>query len=213
MSRLTVEPDHLVVAALTLAAGCDWVETNLGVRPQPGGKHVPMGTHNALLGLGPRFYVEVIAVDPDGATPSRPRWFDLDEPRMKAALAEGPHLAHWVARTNDIDAAVARLPGLGTITSMARGDFSWRITIPDDGHRPGRGLVPTLIQWSDARHPSDRLPDAGLRLAAIAGEHALPETIRAEIAALGLADTMKVTYAKSPRLAAMIRTPRGTAIL
>ena len=70
-----------------------------------------MGTHNALLGLGPRFYLEVIAVDPDGATPSRPRWFDLDEPRMKAALAEGPHLATGSRARDDIDAAVARLSG------------------------------------------------------------------------------------------------------
>ena len=140
-----------------------------------------MGTHNALLSLGPRFYLEVIAVDPEGAKPARPRWFDLDEPRMKAALAEGPQLVHWVARTNDIDAAVARVPDLGTVTPMARGDFTWRITIPDDGHRPGRGLVPTLIQWPDARHPTDRLPDHGLRVAAIAGEHPEPAVVRAEL--------------------------------
>ena len=107
-----------------------------------------MGTHNALVGLGPRFYLEVIAVDPEGEAPPRPRWFDLDEPRMKAALAEGPQLVHWVARTNDIAAAAARLPELGAVTPMARGDFTWRITIPDDGHRPGRGLVPTLIEWT-----------------------------------------------------------------
>lgn len=213
MTPITVEPDHLVVAALTLAQGCDWVEHTLGVRPQPGGQHVAMGTHNALLRLDPRLYLEVIAVDPDGAKPARPRWFDLDEPRMKAALAEGPQLVHWVARTNDIDAAVARVPALGTVTPMSRGDFRWRITIPDDGHRPGRGLVPTLIQWPDARHPTDRLPDRGLRVAAIAGEHPEPAVVRAELAALGLTDILKVTYAKSPRLAAMIRTARGVATL
>ena len=213
MSALKVEPDHLVVAARTLAAGCDWVEAKLGVRPQPGGRHAAMGTHNALLGLGPHFYLEVIAVDPDGVAPPRPRWFDLDEPRMKAALAEGPHLAHWVAHTNDIEAAVARLPGLGRITPAARDEFKWRITIPDDGHRPGRGLVPTLIQWSGRRHPADLLDDTELRLAAIAGEHPEPGKIREQIAALGLTETMKVTYAKSPRLAAMIRSPRGVVVL
>jgi len=208
-----VEPDHLVVAALTLEQGCDWVEEKLGVRPQPGGKHVAMGTHNALVGLGKRFFLEVIAVDPKGVTPPRPRWFDLDEPRMKAALAEGPQLIHWVARTTDIDAWAARLPDHGAATPMTRGDMHWRITIPADGHLPGRGLVPTLIQWSDARHPADRLPDSGLRLAAIAGEHPAPELIRTEIATLGMSDVLKVTYAKSPRLAMMLRSPRGTAVL
>jgi len=208
-----VEPDHLVVAALTLEQGCEWVEEKLGVRPQPGGRHVAMGTHNALVGLGKRFFLEVISVDPEGVAPPRPRWFDLDLPRMKAALSEGPQLIHWVARTTDIDAWAARLPEHGAVTPMTRGDMHWRITIPADGHLPGRGLVPTLIQWSDARHPADRLPDSGLRLAAIAGEHPAPELIRAEIATLGLSDVLKVTYAKSPRLAMMLRSPRGTAVL
>lgn len=213
MSPLIVEPDHLVVAALNLEQGCDWVEERLGRRPQPGGKHVPMGTHNALLGMGPRFYLEVVAVDPEGARPARPRWFDLDEPRMKAALAEGPQLINWVARTNDIAAAVARIPDLGVVTPMARGEWSWRITIPDDGHRPARGLVPTLIAWPDARHPADHLPDHGLRVAVMAGEHPEPALVRSELAALGLSETLKVTYAKSPRFAAMIRTARGVATL
>jgi len=208
-----VEPDHLVVAALTLEQGCEWVEEKLGVRPQPGGRHVAMGTHNALVGLGKRFFLEVISVDPEGVAPPRPRWFDLDLPRMKAALSEGPQLIHWVARTTDIDAWAARLPEHGAVTPMTRGDMHWRITIPADGHLPGRGLVPTLIQWSDARHPADRLPDSALRLAAIAGEHPAPELIRAEIATLGLSDVLKVTYAKSPRLAMMLRSPRGTAVL
>jgi len=213
MRPLAVEPDHLVVVAQDLRHGCDWVEERLGIRPQPGGKHVAMGTHNALLSLGTRFYLEVIAVDPEGAKPSRPRWFDLDEPRMRAAMAEGPHLAHWVARTADIDAAAASLPDLGVPTPMARGDLTWRITIPDDGHRPGRGLVPTLIQWPGAGHPTDAMADSGRRLVAVAGEHPEPALVRTELAALGLSDTMKVTYAKSPRIAAMIRTPRGIATL
>ena len=213
MSPLAVEPDHLVVVADDLRSGCDWVEERLGLRPQTGGKHVAMGTHNAVLSLGKRFYLEVIAVDPEGIKPARPRWFDLDEPRMRAALAEGPHLAHWVARTGDIDAAAARVPDLGAPTPMSRGELHWRITIPDDGHRPGRGLVPTLIQWPDARHPTDNMADSGCRLVAIAGEHPEPAVARAALATLGLSDTMKVTYGKSPRLAAMVRTSRGVATL
>ena len=209
-----IAPDHLVVAAATLTAGCDFIEERLGVRPRPGGKHPAMGTHNALLRAGPRLFLEVIAIDPGGARPLRPRWFELDDPRMQAALAEGPALVHWVARSRDIVHDAPRSPiDLGRIVSASRGDLSWRITVPDDGHLPARGLVPTLIEWSDARHPADALPDAGVQMIALAGEHPEPAPVRAALAALSLSETLKVTYGQSPRLAAMLRSPRGTVTL
>jgi hypothetical protein len=206
--------DHIIVAAATLAQGCDYVESGLRVRPQTGGKHVSMGTHNALLKLGPRLFLEVLSVDPQAMAPARPRWFDLDEPRMRASLTDGPRLVHHVARTDDIEALAARSSiDLGEILELTRGDFRWRITVPPDGHLPGRGLVPTLVQWSDARHPADGLADHGLSLVALAGEHPDPAPVRAALARLGLSDTVKVTYGQSPRLAAMIRTPRGIVTL
>ena len=208
-----IELDHLVVAAATLAQGCDFIESGLGVRPQPGGKHKTMGTHNALVGLGPQAYLEVIAIDPDAAAPSRPRWFDLDDVRMRATLAEGPRLAHFAVRTRDLAALVAAVRhGPGAIHQVARGDLRWKITIPDDGHLPGAGLIPTLLEW-EGDHPAARLPDVGLRIAALAGEHPEPAPVRAALAALGLSDTLKVTYGRYPRLAAMIRTPRGLVTL
>jgi hypothetical protein len=172
-----------------------------------------MGTHNALVGLGPGVYLEVIAIDPSLAPPARPRWYALDDPRMRAQLAESPALIHWAACTRDIEADAARCPvDLGAIMPMRRGDFEWRLTVPDDGHLPGRGLVPTLIQWS-GRHPTDALFDSGLRVAALAGEHPDPAPVRAALAALGLSETMKVSYGRGPRLAAMLRTPRGIVTL
>jgi hypothetical protein len=206
--------DHLIVAAASLEAGVEWAQSRLGVRAQPGGKHVAMGTHNALFGLGPRLFLEVIAVDPAGATPARPRWFDLDEPRMRARLSESPALVHWVVRARDIanDASASGVDH-GTITTLRRGAFEWQISVPDDGHLPGRGLVPTLIQWSGRGHPGDLLPDAGLRLVTLAGEHPDPAPVRRALTALGLSETLKVTYGRAPRLAAMLRTPRGTVTL
>src|SRR6478672_11432527 len=121
--------DHLVVAAATLDQGCDWLESGLRVRPQPGGRHPTMGTHNAVLRLGDRCYLEVIAIDPAAPAPLRTRWFDLDEPRMRATLAEGPRLVHFVARTDDIEALAARSPeDLGFVLPFTRGDFRWRLT-------------------------------------------------------------------------------------
>jgi hypothetical protein len=206
--------DHLVVAAATLEQGEDHLESLLGVRPQRGGKHVAMGTHNSVLKLGRRTYLEVLAIDPEAEAPARPRWFAMDTPRMRGALAERPRLIHWVARTDDIDAARRASPiDLGPAHPLERGAFRWRITIPDDGHLPGDGIVPTLIQWDVANHPADAMPDSGVQLSVLAGAHPEPAAIRAALAKLMLGDTVKVTFSATPKLAAMLPTRRGVVTL
>jgi hypothetical protein len=205
--------DHLVVAAATLDEGERYIEARLGVRPVRGGKHVAMGTHNSLAKLGPKIYLEVIAVDPDAPAPQRPRWFGLDSARTRAELQNGPRLLHWVARTEDLDAARAAYGAAGEVHTMRRGDFEWRMTIPGDGELPGGGVLPTLIQWKGERHPTDAMPDAGVRIAALGGAHPEPAAIRSVLAALSLADAIKITFAAKPRLAAMLQTSRGPVAL
>ena len=206
--------DHLVVAAATLEEGEDYVESRLGARPLRGGKHVAMGTHNSLLKLGEKIYLEVIAIDPDGVAPGRPRWFGLDTAALRAAVQEAPRLIHWVARTDDIFAARRACPvDCAEVHAMARGKFEWRITIPADGRLPGGGVLPTLIQWADERHPTDAMPDAGIRLVALAAAHPEPDAIRSVLTALSLANTLQVTFAVTPRVAAMLRTARGPVVL
>jgi hypothetical protein len=206
--------DHLVVAATTLADGIDWFAEVTGATPQPGGRHVAMGTHNALLRLGDRVYLEIIAVDPEGAKPARPRWFGLDDIALQAEITERPRLIHWVARCEDIDRAVAQCSvALGKVHPMTRGDFRWRITIPDDGELPGKGIVPTVIQWDVARHPADALPKSNVSIAGLAASHPDPAQVRAALATLGFDGVLPVTYDREARLAAMLRTPRGIVTL
>jgi hypothetical protein len=170
------ELDHLVVACAHLDEGIDWIERQLGARPQPGGQHVAMGTHNALLRLGPRAYLEVIAIDPDGARPARPRWFALDDPALQSRLASGPALVTWVLRCESLANACARVPDLGEILAMSRGDFRWKIAVPEDGSLPWGGVLPAAIQWEsgpdgESMHPCDRLPESGYELAELRLAH------------------------------------------
>ena len=61
--------------------------------------------------------------------------------------------------------------------------------------------------------PRTRCRITACRCVALAGEHPEPAPIRAALARLALDETVKVTYGQSPRLAAMIRTPRGIVTL
>ncbi len=206
--------DHLVVAATTLADGIDYIASTTGATPHPGGKHVAMGTHNALLRLSERTFLEVIAIDPEGKRPARSRWFELDSIALQAELTERPRLIHWVARTTRIEQAAAACPvPLGTVHPMARGDYRWRITIPDDGSLPAKGIVPTLIEWDVPQHPAESLPKSDVTLVSLAAQHREPADIRAALAALGLDGMLPVTYDRDARLAAMLRTPRGVVTL
>lgn len=206
--------DHLVVAAASLADGIEYLGELTGVAAQPGGKHVAMGTHNALMRLSERTFLEIIAIDPEGTKPPRPRWFDLDNIALQAELTERPQLIHWVARTTAIDRAAAACPvRLGNVHPMSRGSYRWRITIPDDGSLPGKGIVPTLIEWDVPQHPAEALPTTHVSLVSLAATHPEPASIRAALASLGQENVVAVTYDRESRLAAMLRTPRGIVTL
>jgi hypothetical protein len=206
--------DHLIVGASTLEQGAAFIEDKLGVAMQPGGRHVAMGTHNVLLRLGERVYLEVIAIDPAAPSPPRPRWFGLDDERTQEGLRESPRLLTWAARTQNIDAAARHcMPGPGVVHPMARGDYEWHITIPDDGALVCDGLLPTLIQWRGEAHPADNLEARGCEFVRLRGQHTAPATFEAALASLGLAATLKVTHAERAELAATLRGPRGLCTL
>lgn len=202
--------DHLVLAATDLEAGGAWLEGQLGVPLSRGGRHVRMGTHNRLLRLGERLYLELIAIDPTAPSPGRPRWFALD--RFTAGSNGRPRLVHWVARSDDIvrEAAACGEP-LGEILAMERGDYRWRITVPADGHLPGAGLVPSLIQWDVPTHPAMSLPDAGCEMMKLEGIHPRPALIRAALHSLGLGRQLDMHGSDDGEslLVAYLRTPAG----
>lgn len=205
--------DHLVITSPSLEAGSQWIFERLGVRPAPGGEHPRMGTHNHLLRLGDTVYLEVIAIQPGAPAPQRPRWFDLD--RLPADAP--PRLACWVARTEDLPAALAAAgEDLGPAEPMSRGDLRWQISIPRDGVPALGGLAPSLIQWQAPTHPAQGLPDAGCRLEALTLVHPDPQRIETLLHRLQLAEPgvqVAVREGASPGLQAQVRTPAGLQTL
>jgi hypothetical protein len=209
--------DHLVVAARTLDEGAAWCEATLGVVPGPGGRHALMGTHNRLFKVAsaafPDAYLEIIAVDPDAPPPGRARWFGLD--RMD--LTAGPRLVTFVARVDDLDAALLNLRAAGLDAGRAwaasretpAGPLRWRIAVRDDGAPLCRGALPTLIEWGD-RHPAASMPDSGVVLRSLV----LRGVPVAAAAALDLARVrLDRDNAAAPALEAYLDTPRGPLTL
>ena len=215
------ELDHIVIACANLNDGIDWVEQRLGARPLAGGQHLAMGTHNALLKLGARSYLEVIAIDPDAIAPSRPRWFSLDEPEMQTLLAAGPRLITWAVRCESLANACARVPDLGEIVSMNRGEFRWNIAVPETGSLAWGGVLPTAIQWMEtedgsAHHPCDVLEDSRCELLRLQLSH--PAAVLGTNGIMGMFRALKimgpVDLAPGPKvLVATIRTPLGDVAL
>jgi Glyoxalase-like domain len=172
-----------------------------------------MGTHNHLMQLGDEVFLEIIAVNPDASAPSRPRWYALDDPFVKAHLAKQPQLLTWVINTRDITALQKRsLVPLGAIEPMRRGTLEWLITISADGSLPGAGLLPSLIQWHTDNHPASRMPNLNCSLLQLEIYHPQVDWLRAVLTAVDAEKHVKI-YSLLPNraayLVAHIQTPLG----
>lgn len=197
------EIDHIVIGARTLEEGAAFLERELGVKAQPGGKHEGAGTHNILLGLGPDAYLEVIAPDPSQPDPPQPRLFDLDDPATRTMLESGPRLLTWVARTTAMDAVMSRLgPRGGSIREMHRGELSWRFASPPQ-RQDMDNLIPCLIEWKGER-AGKRLHDSHLRLTALEAEHPEVDALRLALRDRGLGEALVVRHGPHPRLVAQL---------
>lgn len=180
--------DHLVIAASDLASGTEWLENRLGLKLLPGGEHAHFGTHNMLLGFL-NGYLEVIAVNPEAPAPTRPRWFGLDTPAMKARLATGPALIHWVASVPDLQAALRLRPNLhGEALALSRGGNRWQLSVPPDGSLPLGGVLPSLIEW-ESLSPASRLQDTSVTLTRLGLSTPDPQRLSTALNALGFTGT------------------------
>ena len=198
--------DHLVFTCSDLDAGIEHMENKLGVRPAIGGRHPAWGTHNALIGLGGRRYLEVIAPDPDASVPPRAR--------PESFTAEGALcLKTWAAAASELPDLCARAAAIGVqLGERAHGsrmrpdgvELSWSLTNP--ACFLFNGVVPFLIDWGRSPHPGEQAPEgcALLELRLAHPEHA---RVKEVLSALGY--ETEVEHAEHAGLVAVIESPRG----
>ena len=198
--------DHILLGSPDLQGGIAFVEQHTGVRATFGGVHPGRGTQNALLSLGERRYLEIIAPDPAQPGTKNPLASNLH------SLAE-PRLVGWAAHPGSISAFAERLRAAGlefegpTPGSRKRPDgklLQWQIVALADA---AAGLLPFFIEWGqDSVHPS---VDAtkGCTLVSFAAETPNPERLVAKLKTLNL--DLAVEKAEKPRLHAVISGPKG----
>ncbi|WP_420336438.1 VOC family protein [Roseibium sp.] len=205
--------DHFAIGCSDLETGVAYLQDKLGVRVPKGGKHAAMSTHNCVMQAGNESFFELIAIDPDAPDPGRARWFTLDHPATQKRLSERPRALTWVVNTTDLDRIIADSPvDLGEVVDFARGDRTWRLTVPRDGSLPENGLLPAFIEWSPGPHPSTGQQDLEVRLQSVKLTHPDPSRIEAMLTALNVRHLAEVSQGETG-LAFALNSPSGSVLL
>ena len=196
--------DHILLGCSDLEHGIDFVERRAGVRAAFGGVHPGRGTQNALLSLGERRYLEIIAPDPKQNVP---------EQQDKYKTLKEPRLIGWAAHPGDLEQFAVRVRNAGIAFegprpgSRRRPDgrgLNWKtLTLKDDRG----GLLPFFIEWSaDSIHPSADAPH-GCTLRHFTA--ATPESEELADVAVRLQLDLEVSTFSEPALHATIAGPNG----
>lgn len=209
MPSVPTDLDHILLGISDLDRGIAFVEERSGVRAVFGGVHPGRGTRNALLALGPRRYLEIIAPDP--AQLSSAGHAESMGDQLKAFTE--PRLIGWAAHTANL---------MDVVKKAAAGDIA--IQNPRDGSRArpdGKvlrwrsaalktdfdGVLPFFIEWSASSvHPSQDAP-AGCTLEHFSIESPSAKDVREVAGKLGL--DAEVKSGKKPLLHARISGKMG----
>ncbi len=202
--------DHLVYAAGDLCRGIAEIEQLLGIRASLGGRHRIWGTQNALVGLGSRCYLEIIAPDPEYSPSARARPFNLDQDAPSRLVA-------WAANATELEllraAAFRSGVTLGDVQSGSRqrpDGIVLRWTLTDLCCVVADGIIPFFIDWGPSFHPAPTAA-AGAALASLRAQHPNAGQVSEMLRALAL--PLSVTIGRGPALIVEIDSPKGRVLL
>jgi len=196
--------DHILLGCNDLDRGIELVEEATGVRPAIGGVHPGRGTRNALLSLGERCYLEVIAPDPaQSEIVHYPQLRSMTDPRLIGWAVHPPDIAAVAKQLRENQVAFTG-PDDGSRKRPDGRVLNWKtINLGDDHH----GLLPFFIEWSaDSVHPSKDAP-AKCTLDYFEIMSVDPEELTSAFKRIGL--DLPVQRSDKARLRAVITGPKG----
>ncbi len=196
--------DHILLGCNDLDHGVQLVEESTGVRPAIGGVHPGRGTRNALLSLGERRYLEIIAPDPaQSEIVHYPQLRSMTEPRLIGWAVHPADIAAVAKQLRENQVAFAG-PNDGSRKRPDGRVLNWKtINLTDDRH----GLLPFFIEWSaDSDHPSkDASAKCTLEYFEILS--AEPDELASTLKRIGI--DFPVQRSDKARLHALISGPKG----
>ena len=210
--------DHIAVIAPDLQLGITYLRNVLGVTATPGGQHLQMGTHNALIRLGDDMFLEIIARDPTlpGPADGPACWFGLgDATATTRHWHAGRRLRGMVARTDDLPSALGATPhDLGKPMRVTRGARAWTFGVRADGQLPLDGALPHVMDWGVQGPAGPTLPDQGCRLLKLILETPEPAGLHVNFdEQLKLERAPEIRRGAVTKLMAVIESPTGVHLL
>jgi len=200
--------DHIILGCNDLERGIEAVEEATGVRAAIGGVHPGRGTRNALLSLGERRYLEIIAPDPvQQKIVHFPQIRQMTEPRLIGWAVHPPDIAAVAKQLRENQIAFTG-PDDGSRKRPDGRVLNWKtINLADDRG----GLLPFFIEWSaDSVHPSKDAP-ARCKLEYFEILSADPDELSSTLKRISL--DLPVQRSDKARLHALISGPKGDAKL
>lgn len=200
--------DHIVWYSADLGKAREDFAASMDEQPLYGGEHPGEGTANAVLGLGPSTYLEILGRDE--AQPEQ----SLDA-EVKSLAGTG--IYHWAAGGIDLEDLARRAAKAG----ISGGSLVPGGRVKPDGSRlewvcwglHGHGfgsLVPFFIDWRGSEHPAHSAPRGG-RLDSFEVQSPRADELRHIFRTLGL--DVPVVEGQTPRVVARLRSAKGITTL
>ena len=145
--------DHIVFGSRTLEEGTVFVENILQAKLSDIGYHKDMGTHNRVIRISEKVYLEVVAIDPKRKNLKNRKWFNLENSNLQSKLKKSPQIIGYVIENNDSIITKYYDP----FFEASRDRYKWKFAMPIfnneilDSEIIQAGMIPSLISWKSEK--------------------------------------------------------------
>lgn len=141
--------DHIVFGSFTLDEGTKFVENILQAKLSEIGYHKDIGTHNRVIRISEKVYLELISIDPKTNKLNNRKWFNLDNSKLQSKLKKSPQVIGYVIENDDMNITKYYDP----FFESSRDIYKWQFAMPTfknnilDSEIIEAGMIPSLISW------------------------------------------------------------------